>query len=252
MQVGVQAVGRDRGAGQRGSRPVRRQFGFQALGTEHAGTGTGHRDPNALRAAADEHADDRKPRRRLLELLPARFLGHREAHRGDHFTVGQRGFVQAGEEVVGGDAAAVGVDGRAQAQHGSGVARRRVVVGQAAAYRAAVANLTVADLASQVGQRGDRSGESGVRGHRSVGAHRADLDHSARHRDVVQAGDAGQVDQRLGRGQAEFHRREQRLAAGNQLGTIGAGSARGFSQRRGFGISKSLHGNALQELGFSG
>jgi hypothetical protein len=43
--------------------------------------------------------------------------------------------------------------------------------------------------------------------------------------DALELGDAAEVDQRLGRGQAQLHRGQQRLAAGDQLGAGGRGPA---------------------------
>ena len=62
----------------------------------------------------DEHADQRKARGRLAELLVGGPLDDREADRDDHLPRLQRGFEQALEELVGGDRALVGLDGRIQ------------------------------------------------------------------------------------------------------------------------------------------
>ena len=53
----------------------------------------------------------------LLVLDVRRFLRRRKAHRGDQLAGLQRRLVQAGEEVVGGDRAPVGLDRRVQRQH---------------------------------------------------------------------------------------------------------------------------------------
>ena len=168
----------------------------------------------------------------MLEFLPRRLVGDGEAHRGDDLALGQRRLIQALEEVIGGDAAAVGVDGRAQPQAGGGIAGGRVVVGQAAADGAAVAHLAVADAAGQVRQRGDGRGEVLRRGHRGVRRHRADADLAVSDGDAFQIGQCAEVDQRFGGSQAQLDRAEQGLPPRDQLGIRTRSSAGGISDGR--------------------
>ena len=73
-------------------------------------------------------------------------------------------------------------------------------------------------------------------------AGRADADHASRDADAFQFRQRAQIDQHFGRGQSQLHRRQQRLAAGNQSGAgIGRGTD-GVGQGGRLSVGKGMHG----------
>ena len=116
-----------------------------------------------------------------------------------------------------GDGALVGVDGGAEAEHRGRVAGGRVAVGKAAADGAHGAHRAVADPGGQLRQRGDGALDLGRGCHRGVRGHRADAHGVAVDADALELADLRQVDEVARGRQAQLHRREQRLAAAQQL-----------------------------------
>jgi hypothetical protein len=78
----------------------------------------------------------------------------------------------------------------------------------------------IADVAGEVGERGDRLGDVGRVGDGVVRGHRADRHRAARHRDAAQVAEAAEVDQLARLGQALLERRDQRHAPGDELGLV--------------------------------
>ena len=197
---------------------------------EHAIGRTGDRYPHAAIGLRDKDADQGEARGWLVELLVASLLGDRKADRGDDLAGFQRGAEHAEKEIICGDLALRRVDRRAEGQQGAWVAGGRVIVGDRAADRAHCPHLLVADMGGQVGQRRDRCLDFGAVGHIEVAGHRSD------HQGIAVAADAAQFLDRAEVGklswirQAQLHRGEQRLAAGQQRGTA-TGQACGVSQR---------------------
>ena len=120
-----------------------------------------------------EHAHQRKTRRLLLELQINRFLGARKRDGGDQFAGLQGGAEHAEEKVLGRNDSAGRVDVRTQSQHGTGVAGTGVIVGHRAPDGAHGANLFVANVSRQIGQRWQMLFDQGIGGHLRV------LDHGA-------------------------------------------------------------------------
>ena len=151
------------------------------------------------------------------ELHVGGLLRHGEAHRRDELVVGERGLVHALEEIVGRDLALVRVHDRVQAEHRGGIARGRIVVGDRAAERAHVAHLAVADALGERGQRRDASaftsGDDATSAWRVIAPIDEVLAFLA---DALQLRHAGEVDQRARLRQAQLHRRDEALAAGER------------------------------------
>ena len=126
-----------------------------ALTRNTLGPGAGHRDPHAARRLGHEHADHGVARGRIGELHVGGLLGLGEADRGDQLALAQRRLEQALEEAVGGVLAGVGGDGGVERHDRRRIVRRRIVVGDRAADRAAIAHLRIADMAGEIGQRRD-------------------------------------------------------------------------------------------------
>jgi hypothetical protein len=109
-------------------------------------------------------------------------------------------------------------------------------VGQAAADRAAVAHLRVADRRGRIDQRLVAL-QAGVAGDLIIGRERADAPAAALGGHAAQLTDIAQVDQQRGRRQAQLHHRQQAMAARQRLG-LGVLRQRQqrLVQRRGRGI----------------
>ena len=107
-----------------------------------------------------------------------------------------------------------------QRECGGGQVGRRVGVHERAADRAAVADLPVADQAGDMRQQRNAVGEQ--RGVHDVGVTggRADGDVAVVLADVGQLRDAGDVDEDGRVRQAQLHHRQQRMAAGEELGVV--------------------------------
>src|SRR5690606_11489233 len=105
----------------------------------------GDGDPHAFGILRDEHADQRVARCRIWELQVSGPDRYREAHARDDLALTERRFEQAGEEIVRADLAPVGDDGRIEREARRRIIRRRIVVRDRAADRAAVAHRRIAD-----------------------------------------------------------------------------------------------------------
>ena len=123
----------------------------------------------------------------MRELHIGRLLRDREADLGDEFAGLERGLEQALEIVVGSDAALVGDDRRAERERGRRIVGGRIVVGERAADRAAVAHMRVADAAGELGERRDRALHDRALADLDVAGHGADDEV------VALAGDARQI-----------------------------------------------------------
>ena len=128
------------------------------------------------------------------------------------------------EEVGGGDGAGP-VGTRHLHRALGGQHRRRVVgggigVGQAAADGAGVAHLHVADDGGGLGQQGRAAGDGAGGLHVAVGGAGADDDVAPLGADLAQLLDPADVDQMLGRRQAQLHGRQQAVAPGEQAGVV--------------------------------
>ena len=235
----------DQHLGGRVGREALVERGLQPRMAEHAEPGARDGHAHAAVGLGDEDAHQGEARGGLLELEVRGLLRHGKAHGRDQLAAAQRRGVHALEEVVGRDLAPVGDDGGAQAQHGAGVAGSGVVVGQRAADGAARTHLAVADAAGQLGQGRDGGLDLRVGGHVGMARHGADFHGLAVDGDAGQALDAVQVHDLFGPRQAQAHRWQQALAAGQvlaalrgQRGGVGRG-ARGF-------IGECVHGALLR------
>src|SRR5436853_2092792 len=118
-------------------------------------------------------------------------------------------------------AAADDDDSRFERNHHRRPIRRRVGVREAAADSAAIAHLRVADLPGGFRQDGTGVAEQIARFNLKVRRHRADAKLSAFFADVSEITYAPDVDQDGWRGESEFHRRDETVAARQYLGIIG-------------------------------
>ena len=109
---------------------------------------------------------------------------------------------------------------RPEGEHDRGQVGRRVAVGDGAADRAPVPHLRVADLAGGVGQDRHLGAEQVARLEVAVAGEGADGDVVAGVADVGQVVQPADVDEHRRRGQPQLHQRQQRVAAGEQLGLV--------------------------------
>ena len=153
---------------------------------------------------------------------PARPAWHPDLHQ--QFVRLQRRFEQALEELGRGDLPVPGWpagDQRGvQGQDDRGQVGRGIAVRQRAADRAAVPDLRVADLAGRVRQQRDGLGQQRGVLQVAVPGQRADRDVPGRVADVAQLAQPGHIDEHLGLGQPQLHQRQQRVAAGQELGLV--------------------------------
>ncbi len=156
----------------------------------------------------------------MRELLVSRRVGYRKIDGGDQLAIVECGGEDIEKEVVAGDLAPVGLHRGAEAEHGGGIIGGRVVVGDGAAQRAAVAHVRIANLAGELGKCRDRlfdgvrAGDGGMRGHRLDG------DDASGGGDALQLGDGAQVDDIGRHGEALAQHRDQGLAAGHELAVV--------------------------------
>ena len=115
------------------------------------------------------------------------------------------------------------------AERGGRIIGGRVVVGDRAADGAAVAHRRIADHAGELGERRDSA--CCTTGALATSAWRvmAPIDERIGRLGSMPARsvDPGEIDDRGGRGQPLLHRRQQRLAAGEQLGVLVLGEQAG-------------------------
>ena len=136
----------------------------------------------------------------------------------------QRRLERPDEEVVRADHARTGrpgdLDRAAEGEQRHRQVGGRVGVRERAADRAPVPDLRVADLRGGVGEYRRLGLEQLGIGHLGVPGGRADDHLVALDPDAGQLGDPGDVDQHGGLGQPHLHHRQQRMAAGQQLGVL--------------------------------
>jgi hypothetical protein len=172
------------------------------------------------------HADDGPVLRPPVELLvrPAGVGQLRQPHLDQELVGPQDRLQEAREELGGGDLAApgraLGHDGAAQGQDGGGQVGGRVAVGQRAAQGAAVADLGVADEAGHMGQERHLRLQHVGGLQLPVPGEGADGHLVALLADVGEVGEPADVDDHGRRGQPQPHQRQQRVAAGHQLGVV--------------------------------
>ena len=122
-------------------------------------------------------------------------------------------------------------DPRFERQQRRRIVGRRIGMRHAAADGAHVAHLHVADAAPPPrASSGHLPRISGEALDLMMRRHRADAHHAARFADVVQARDAAQIDQLLGRRQPQLHHRDQAHAAGQDLARAVREQAEGLLQ----------------------
>ena len=131
---------------------------------------------------------------------------------------------QVDKEILGFDrAVAIGPDEvqlGLEREHRGRPVGRRIGVDEAAAERSPVAHLDVADVRSQLGQQRTSISKQRRGFDVVVRRHGADGDVPVCFADVIEIGDPPEVDDRLGLGQPQFHRRNQAVAAGEQLRVV--------------------------------
>ena len=103
-----------------------------------------------------------------------------------------------------------------QHQHYRRKLGRRVVVGEAASYGAAVANLRVRDVADCLGQQGPAARHAVIGLDRRLPRHRPDAERSILDRDTAERSDAVEIDQNGRPRQAEVEQWHQALPAGKR------------------------------------
>ena len=190
--------------------------GFRVGPAEHARAGTGDGHAPARLMLRDIDADHGIARGRVTELGIGGSCRDGEADAGDDLAIGQRRGEHALEEVIGTVGSAISLDQGIKGEHGGRIIGGRIIVGEAAAQRAAVAHLRIADAGGKAGQARNGGGagcDIGMAGHRAdpqAGPVAADAGKAQRR----------QIDQRIGHAQPRFHRRNQRVATG-QIGSFG-------------------------------
>src|SRR5262245_9215706 len=93
-------------------------------------------------------------------------------------------------------------------------------MGERAADRAAMANLRVADEFGRLDEKRAPGGQQGVAHERRVPREGSDRDPVAILADVAQVVEAADVDEHARPRDAELHRRDQRVPAGEELGLV--------------------------------
>ena len=165
----------------------------------------------------------------MREFRIARLGRHGKRHGGDNLAVFQCGREQALEEVVGRDAALVGLHGCAECQQRRRIVRGRIIVGDRAADGAAMAHRGIADQRGEIGQRGNRLLHWSAGGDVMMRRRRLDGQRVTRCLDPDQFLDPGKVDHVRRRGEALLHHGNQRVAACEIFCLLALGE-----QRRGF------------------
>ena len=181
----------------------------------------------------------------LLERPPgAGALGQPDL--GDHLVGCERGLEEPEEEVVGLDpAGAGGVAHRDAAPEREERGREvggGIAVGQRPGERAAVADLGVADLGRGGREERGVGPDHGARDQRGVPDEAADDDLVAVLVDPVEAHDVVDVDEDGGGGQPQLHEREERVAAGDELGLVAVLGQGGDGRVDGVGASEGEGG----------
>ncbi len=205
----------------------------------HSAEADAHAPPHAVRVARADggHADDGKiaVAARVLDDDRRARLVLGQHHAGQHVGRLERGGVRALEEVGGGDAARTGgprhLQGRAERHGHQGHLAGGIGVAEGAAQRAAVANLAVTDERNGARQQRQSLGHRGRPLERRVSRESADEDVAVRrstgrtgrpgagrgaHRcdlNLVQAGNAVEIDDRRRPHEAHVEQRDQALAS---------------------------------------
>ena len=123
-----------------------------ARNTQGAAPVTATRD--TARGPGDEDADQCIARRRAAKLFVRCRERHREIDRGDDLVLPQRGLEHAGKERFRRNRALGRRRPCAESKQRSRIVRRRIVVGDRAADRSAVANLRIADSTGESASAG--------------------------------------------------------------------------------------------------
>ena len=110
----------------------------------------------------------------------------------------------------------LGIEG----EHGGRPIRRGVRMGDAAAHRAPIANLHIADLACGFGQEPAFGRQQAMAFDGVMRRQRADGDGLMARRHFFQPADAAQVDDDRRRGKTQFHQRNQAVTAGEHFGVL--------------------------------
>ena len=196
MDIAIQPISRLRNAGHGIAGPTARKRLFHIRLTEHTWPGAIHRNPDAAGALGDENARHDIAAGRVLHLGVAGLLRDWEFNRHQNLIRRQGSCEHALEEIISRDLALIGVDGGAKAEHRRRVISRRVVVGNRAANRAAIAHLHIANMRSHVGQ--SRNGRLHFRaiGDFHMPRQRADDDGIAFAANALHLRNAGQIHQR--------------------------------------------------------
>jgi hypothetical protein len=146
------------------------------------------------------------------------------------------------EVVVGRDLALVRHNRRAERHDRRGVIGGRVVVRYGTADRAAMAHGRVADGADHLGEGRDGGLHHVGFGHLVMAGEGADDERIAGARDAPQLADPVQVDQHGRGGEAELHRGQERVAAGEELPFLVVRQHRGrLRQARRLEIFEGVH-----------
>ena len=129
----------------------------------------------------------------------------------------KRRLEQPGEEIVAGNAALVGDDRGAKAQHRGRIVGGGVGIGDGAADGAAIAHQRIADAAGQRRERRDRLPDHVGTRDIVVARHGADRERGAVALDAGDAFERGKIDDVRILRQTQLERRQQAHAAGEQL-----------------------------------
>src|SRR3989441_5778204 len=266
VRLHVHAVGGLRGGGLdgRGVQTLARERRLHALGAHGLGAGAGDADAR-LRALAilvecddGRHADDREARRRMreLQIRGPGALGERgHADLDEQLVLLQRRLHEALEPVVHLDRAlllALADELGAERDHGGGHVGGGIAVGQRAADRPLVAHGGVADHGRRL--RHDRAPAlqhlPGL--HLPVRGHRPARDPAARLLDAGEPAHLAPGDEMLRLGEAQFHHRDQAVAAREDLGVVElAEQLQGLRDAGGGGVLERgwVHGRLLYRFG---
>ena len=174
-----------------------------------------------------------------------------------HLVVGEDGLERAGHELVGGDRAAparaLDHHDAAEGHHHRSPVALRVGVAQRADQRAAGADDRVGDQRRRGGHRGLAAGQDRGPLQSGMAAQRTDVEGAVGvDAVVVEIREVVDVDQQLGRGEAQLHQRHQALPPCQHLGLTSAGAQQADGVLEGSGTlvaePRRVHGALL--LGF--
>jgi hypothetical protein len=212
------------------------------------------RDGDARRGAIDDRRDpaQREPAGLLLGLHVGHGLSRRlDPDRAKQFAGGERRLHDVDEEPGGGNAARAGRPGdlnlRVQREHHGRPVGRRIGVRQAAADRALVSDLNVADLRRRFGEQRALRGEDRRRAQLRMRRHRADDDEAVLFGDAAQLRDAGEIDDHARLREPQPHGRHETVPAGQDARLVPESrqQRQGFSERRGAMVVEGCRDHTL-------